>query len=1020
VLRDREGVSMRRLAFAAVLLALVCLWPAGVVETQPGRGRSLPLADIDGRQAVAGEVLVALVAGAPPRTWDEIRTMADGESARPAGRLGVRRVRSRSLDTARLRERLSGHPLVRYAEPNWIVEALDDPGDPLAPQLWGLLNTGQSVNGGQSGVAGADINAAAAWTLSTGAPQHVVGVVDTGIDYTHPDLAPNLWRAPAAFTVTVEGQPITCPAGSYGFDAIARTCDPMDDHNHGTHVAGTIGAAGGNGVGVVGVNWHTRMMALRFMDGSGRGTVADAIAAIEFAIETRRAFAATGAADVRVLSNSWGSRSHSQALADAIAAADSEDMLFVAAAGNDGFSNDLLPLYPASYALPNVIAVAATTNADARAYFSNYGAASVHLGAPGVDILSTVRGNSYGFASGTSMATPHVSGAAALVLSRCPLDTASLKTTLLTTVEAVSALASMTITGGRLDVHGAMRSCVGPPDQPSQLAAVAGDRRVDLTWSSAAGATRYTVARSLTSGGPYTDIASDVTTRTFRDSAVANDTTYYYVVRGANTFGDGPQSPEAAATPKSPSDLIVSAMTAPAVAGAGDSVTFSATTRNQGVGHAAATVTGFYLSANALADASDVVLGSVAVPALAPGAAASATLTAQLPSPLATGTYYVVILADADAAESEPSESNNDLARSIRIGPDLTTATLTVPATAAPGGAIVVSDVVRNQGGGRADATTTRFYLSVNSTFDASDVVLTASRAVPALAPDQSSTGSTTLQIPASTTTGSYYVIARADADGALGETSETNNSAARSLKVGSDLVVSLVAPVIGGAGAAITVTDTVTNQGAGAAPASTSRFYLSENSTIGDGDILLAGSRAVPALAAGATSTGSTTVMLPAAAGTGPYYVVARADADDSAVETNEANNTAARSIAIGPDLRAVTLTVPYQQRSGVASTVSLTVENRGGGAAPVALARFYLSSDTKFDSSDVTLAATATVPSLGSGTQTVVTLSITLPAGTTPGIYYVFARVDADGVIEETQENNNTIWKTVSVLAP
>jgi subtilisin family serine protease len=310
----------------------------------------------------------------------------------------------------------------------------------------------------------------------------VVAVIDTGIDYTHPDLAANIWSAPAPFAVTIGGVSITCPAGSHGFNAIALTCDPMDDHNHGTHVSGTIGAAAGNGAGVVGVNWVTQLMGVKFLNASGSGTIADAINALDFVMQARQAFAATGGADVRVLSNSWGGRSFSQALRDEIAATADADMLFVAAAGNDGFSNDILPTYPAGYDVDSIVAVAATSNTDGRAYFSNYGAASVDLGAPGVDILSTTIGNTYSFSSGTSMATPHVSGAAALVLSRCDLATAELRSTLLSTVQPVAALASMTATGGRLDVNSAIRSCMAPPAAPSGLTATGRDAsgRVEL------------------------------------------------------------------------------------------------------------------------------------------------------------------------------------------------------------------------------------------------------------------------------------------------------------------------------------------------------------------------------------------------------------------------------------------------------------------------------------------------------------------------------------------------------------
>ena len=198
-------------------------------------------------------------------------------------------------------------------------------------------------------------------------------------------------------------------------------------------------------------------------------------------------------------------------------------MLFVAAAGNDGFSNDLWPAYPASYAVANVIAVAATTNTDDRAWFSNYGARSVHLGAPGVDILSTVLAGTYAYSSGTSMATPHVSGAAALVLSRCALDTPALKRALLETVEPVASLVPYTITGGRLDVGLAVRSCLGPPNPPDDLTARGSNGAVTLSWSRVPGAMRYAVQRSLTAGGPYATV-STLTGTTYADTAVTNGT----------------------------------------------------------------------------------------------------------------------------------------------------------------------------------------------------------------------------------------------------------------------------------------------------------------------------------------------------------------------------------------------------------------------------------------------------------------------------------------------------------------
>src|SRR5262249_6741510 len=235
-----------------------------------------------------------------------------------------------------------------------------------------------------------------------GSTANVVGIVDTGIDYTHPDLAQNLWTAPQNFTVNLGGFNVTCHTGDVGFNAITRTCDPRDDNNHGTHVAGTIAARGNNSAGVVGVNWVGRVMALKFLDASGNGSTSDAVDAIEFAIQAKAALGS--AANVRVLSNSWGDPGFSQTLLSEINKANPNNILFVAAAGNSGQNNDTTPFYPASFSAPNIIAVAATDNRDQLAGFSNYGNTAVDLGAPGVAILSTTIGNTYQYFSGTSMA----------------------------------------------------------------------------------------------------------------------------------------------------------------------------------------------------------------------------------------------------------------------------------------------------------------------------------------------------------------------------------------------------------------------------------------------------------------------------------------------------------------------------------------------------------------------------------------------------------------------------------------
>ena len=425
------------------------------------------------RWFVAGAALaVALLGGfhhAQHRHDERITTRVNGAEAVEGevlvkyrdGRRGLHLIRSTSLRTSELLARLAQDPGVEFAEPNYLVRLLSVPNDPSFASLWGLFNNGFNLLGG-GGVAGADIDAPAAWDITTGSRKNVIGVMDTGIDYTHADLAANVWSAPAPFQVTIGGVTITCAAGTHGFNAVARTCDPMDDHAHGTHVAGIIGARGDNALGVSGVNWTASMMAIKVLGTSGSGTVADVVAGLEFAVQAKAAFAATSAANLRVLSNSWASSAPSTALRAAIDAANGADMLVVTAAGNSGTNNDAVPVYPASYALPNLVAVASSTSADQRSPFSNVGTASVQLAAPGSAILSTAPGNVYAVSQGTSMATAHVSGAALLTLSMCSVSTAELKSLLLASVDPVPAFSGLTVTGGRLNVRRMVQDCPRP------------------------------------------------------------------------------------------------------------------------------------------------------------------------------------------------------------------------------------------------------------------------------------------------------------------------------------------------------------------------------------------------------------------------------------------------------------------------------------------------------------------------------------------------------------------------------
>ncbi|HEX8107888.1 MAG TPA: S8 family serine peptidase, partial [Kofleriaceae bacterium] len=363
------------------------------------------------------------------------------------GKLAVVRLDGQ-MDVSAALDELRKDPTILYAEPNYILRTAAVPDDARFPELYGLHNTGQT-----GGTPDADIDAPEAWDRTVGSSKVVIGVIDTGVDYRHEDLAANMWVNPREIPdngIDDDGNGVIDDV--HGFDAITGSGDPFDDNHHGTHTAGTIGAVGNNGIGVVGVNWHTQIMALKFLNYDGWGTTADAIRAIDYAVAQKLA-----GVNLRVLSNSWGGDGFSQALLDAILSAGEADILFVAAAGNSATDTDAFPYYPSAYEAPNLVSVAATDQADRLASFSNFGATTVDLGAPGTNILSTVPNNDYQFLDGTSMATPHVAGVAALALSINDTLTADeLKDILLTSGDPIPALNGTTFSGRRLNAAAAV------------------------------------------------------------------------------------------------------------------------------------------------------------------------------------------------------------------------------------------------------------------------------------------------------------------------------------------------------------------------------------------------------------------------------------------------------------------------------------------------------------------------------------------------------------------------------------
>ena len=306
---------------------------------------------------------------------------------------------------------LSKLPFVEYAEPDYRVQKATN--DTYYNLLYAIDNSGQVV-AGVSGTPDADMDVLEAWNIQTGDPDLIIAVIDEGVVWDHPDLANNMW----VNTGEIAGNGVDDDGNGfvddvYGYDFYNNDGDPRDEGGHGTHVAGTICAEANNSEGIVGVVQQCKIMALRFLGPQG-GTTSGGIASLDYAVQM----------GATISNNSWGGGGFSQALYDSIAAARDADHVFLAAAGNDGTNNDNIPHYPSNYNLSNVISVAATDNNDLRASFSNYGATSVDIGAPGVDIASTYTltssGLVYSYLSGTSMATPNVTGVVALIRSEFP------------------------------------------------------------------------------------------------------------------------------------------------------------------------------------------------------------------------------------------------------------------------------------------------------------------------------------------------------------------------------------------------------------------------------------------------------------------------------------------------------------------------------------------------------------------------------------------------------------------------
>ncbi len=361
-------------------------------------------------------------------------------------------------------------PSVQYAEPDYIVHAYGTPNDPDFSLTWGLHNTGQT-----GGDADADIDAVEAWDITTGSDQVIVAIIDSGIDLSHPDLAGNLWVNPeeAGGQAGVDDDGNGFVDDLHGADWVRADGVPNGEDPHGSHVAGIIGAVGNDGVGIAGVSHNVSIMSLKFLDQNGEGYTSDAVEAMIYAKEK----------GAHIANHSYGGGAFSQALHEAMAAFPGMNFC---AAGNEAANNDVIPSFPANSELPNNISVAGSDHRDGKYVWSNYGM-NVHLAAPGVDIYSCVTNGGYETWNGTSMATPHVAGAAALILARYPSATNDeIRARLLFNVDAVPAFAGWIQTGGRLNVAQALVDDTIVPAAVLDLAGAVGNpgnSRIDLSWT---------------------------------------------------------------------------------------------------------------------------------------------------------------------------------------------------------------------------------------------------------------------------------------------------------------------------------------------------------------------------------------------------------------------------------------------------------------------------------------------------------------------------------------------------------